>query len=230
MVSVERWLFEDQCPMYIVSRSQTVTRKTRASLVTLAYRVGIVLLCRCKQVDKEVTLKPDPQTVTHLSQLSPPEILEPISINSICERSPDSLPLFVWESGYARLQCRVYSIQEVSRSARIWRRPDEPTSGFHTVRTNRPSQFCYCVGNWEHWQLSTLNLLRHGGVEYVTDNDEVLHSTKSYGVVRRWLRKVGFTLESEGRSHMINTWQYADARTRAPNWNLFRQCQSYACQ
>ena len=36
-----------------------------------------------------------------------------------------------------------------------------------------------------------LNLLRHGGVEYVTDNDvEVLHSTKSYGVVRRWLCKV----------------------------------------
>ena len=47
------------------------------------------------------------------------------------------------------------------------------------------------VGNWEHWQLSTLNLLRHGGVEYVTDDDdEVLHSTKSYGVVRRWLCKV----------------------------------------
>ena len=65
-------------------RSQTLTRKTEESLVTLAYWVGVALSASAfdKEVMEhvEVTLKPDFQTVT---QLWPPEILGPISTNNV---------------------------------------------------------------------------------------------------------------------------------------------------
>ena len=47
----------------------------------------------------------------------------------------------------------------------------------------------YCK-NAENLVASTLNLLRHGGLERVTDDDDDDEITESHGLIKRWLWKM----------------------------------------
>ena len=44
--------------------------------------------------------------------------------------------------------------------------------------------------NAENLVASTLNLLRHGGLERVTDDDDDDEITESHGLIKRWLWKM----------------------------------------